>query len=529
MAGPWDSPPTAAEQKAAGVWDTPPTPDEIGGSRVESTLKSIQGAAKSAAKETPGVVDRAVGKAKGIADTIGEAAQSLGIEPEKLTASLLMGPAGPAFYTTFLAGKAVAESPTAINTIKDIVKDDAAAGLAMAAMGPAAIAIGPMAYRPAGQLIRDSRAIASGKKSADESVIEGNIKGGVDTAVNVAGAGLGAATRVPGAIARRIAGDKVMGALTQFAKNVAERHGPAEALQAAGGRAMGRMKELAGDLPMEIDNFIAYADTIRKKAESLTGATAAEKEVLKIADRVAERVGGEGGAPAISLSEADDLLRDFGDMAKSVKKSDEVAARVFTLAKKSVAGDLSAATGNKELAELATGLAQGRATYAKGKRAEELLELVTKSADPLSTEGHMSPRKFAVLNSGKNWEAVKQRFKGDPEGLEAWKSVVDAARVVAKKGNGWLPEYIRSPRLAEAMQNLMTSRNAVKMFSDPETAAAFKKLIDPRGSVADTEGALALIAQLSERVALADGEGQEDEPKARPEPAPYFAGNRGTR
>jgi hypothetical protein len=479
-------------------------------------LKSLSGtgggapAQAEAAPQEPGILDRAV---SAVRDHPSETLAAL-------TPAAVLSAAPAALANA--ASENLEKSPEAragvVDAVENAAKDTLASAPAMA-LGPVGILAGPTEQAVARKLVR-AHTPGEPDKSDAQAIKEGLVEGGIETAATLATMGLPALRRVPEAISSRLNKSKLIGALDGYLKQIVERNGPPAARKTVAGKMIEEGTKLAGDVPLPVSNVIKAAEDeiSRMSTKGVGGGGDIVKEL-----RAAREEIGEAGT--MTLGELQRAKSVWGQRVEDWA-NDPARQRLAKVMQQAYAKDLQAAMQNTVLGPAAQILSEGTATYGKAARDAKLQALITSSEDPTSVDKFINPRVFAAKNSGKNRAKVERLLADDPEALQAWRDGVDAAKVLSKKGTSWLPADLKSPKITEAVNNLMTSRNVVKIFSDPQSAAAFKRLLSPEASMAP-EAAMALIGQISTRISQAPSLGSDGAPPANNRAEPnYLAGTR---
>lgn len=458
------------------------------------------------------------------AGAIDERVQDIDVDPASLAtnaARVLMPGGSVAARLGAAAGVAGAKDPETVEAVKGMAKDELAGGLAMVAGGPATMLGGPLVERPIRKLIK-SQFPGEPETTVAQDVSAGLKEGATDLAIGGALAGAGAALRIPGAVLRRLDKSKLVNGLTKYVQELTTRGGDPRAIKSAAGKLMDTVIKEAGDTPVATDPFISLADDLAKSTQNPS-----TPRLDPIAEEIIEGANKLAAKGTMTIGEIQNGLAYWGRKVQSLK-GNKSAQHIAKQAKDALDGMLDKAVTDPALGKVADALRESRGAYAKGAKAEKLQRLVVGAEDSLSLDKAMSPGKFAVANSGKRREEIERLV--DPELLPEWRAVVDASKVLAKKGSGWVPEQFKSQKVADALNNLMTHRNVVKMFqADPETAKAAARLLAPPPDMT-ADAALALIAQVAARISRAGGDEPEAGPKQKPQPAKepplHFAGGK---
>jgi hypothetical protein len=308
-------------------------------------------------------------------------------------------------------------------------------------------------------------------------------------------AGIVAVRRIPGALRDRLDKSKVIGSLTKFVNGIIKKDGDPEVLRKAAGKLIDESVKEAGDMPVATDKFRALADEISKSSQNpyTSKLDPMSEEIVTAAERMAAK----GNT---TLGELNNGISYWGDKAATARKAkDLVGERMALRAKAAIEDQLAEATGNETLVAAAQKLRQGRSDYAFAKGRQGLQDVVAGASDSLSQDNSLlSPKAFANANSAKKMPDIARKFGDDAEGFKRWKMAANAARMLAQRGDSWLPPVF-PPAAQTAMRNFMTNRRAMLVFSDPEAHAAFMRLMSPGRSPAP-EKAAAMVGQLFARV-----------------------------
>jgi hypothetical protein len=476
------------------------------------------------APEDPGMGESAArgaaqGATLGFADELVGAAKAVAGAPRRLIEAAKAGPFGaPAgVVDDYRAERDIereknraAEEANPKSYLAGQVGGGVVGGVAAAALpGGAASTLGRAVASGAGY------GAAAGLGNSEADLTRGDVKGAVVDTIAGAGAGAGGGAAGYGvakiaeatrrAFSAALNDSKMVQSLGTYLKNITEKGGPPAARRAAAGRLMNEARKAAGDTPLEVDNFAQLAAKLREEAANpLAGGLSSEaKSIIDNVDAIAKRGaadgGGASGVPRVTLTEMDNALQSWSANVQAWK-NDPAKQRIAKMARDALSKDLDAAAGNTSLGEAARTLYGARTQYASAKRAEDLQGLLLKSEDAKSVDKLISPGKFAILNSGANRAKVERLLADDPEALEAWRMGVDAAKLMAKKGASWLPADLKSPKVSEAVNRLMTYRNVSKIFGSPERAKEFAKLMSPEIGK-NTKEALAIVGRLSASLA----------------------------
>lgn len=445
------------------------------------------------------------------------AAKALGVEPKGFAAAFA---GGPLALATYLGGRVGATAVDAVRNgaagvvdkyragrdtenVKNKAAQEANPGkyLAGQAFGGAASALAAapasvpgmigagIAYGGASELGNSSADLTRGEfKQAAKDTGKGMLVGG---ALGAGGAVLSRAAEALPGLTTRISKDKTIANLGKYLEGIIKRGGDPEAARKAAGQMMQKGIEAAGDVRVPVDKLDSLAEELAKLPANRRH---------KIVDDVIESSQrfSKGGA---TLGELDAELQHWTNTAKDLRVNDPTGARFALKAKDAIKQQIDAIS--PDLAGAADYLA-GRASYAEAKAAGSLLDKLRNAVDPLSEGGAaMSPRKFAALNSGKRKVEIEGWLAKDPEALKAWRMGAEAARVLAKKGDRWIPKAIRDqlpePAL-KAAENLLTSFDVTRAFTDPEIAKDVSRLVLPGRQLA-TEEAVNIISRLTTRLA----------------------------
>jgi hypothetical protein len=430
-------------------------------------------------------------------------------------APALLGPAGlvaPALaMTTGSTPGYIAEKgpPAAL----EMLKEDAARMPTRVMLGGMST---PLLEAPQGEVLR---AALNGKTSAPElgdAALEGAKKGAIETAVNAATAGVGwGIGKASDAIGRALSRSETIGQLSGYLNRITEVGGSPATRMKVAGKAFDEAEKLAGDVPIPVQQVIDTADAELSKATSkgTGGGLDTLKEVKAARDSI-----GDG---KMTLAEINNARKVWGQRVKDWA-NDKARQRIAKMMHGAYTDVLASATENTAIGPAAQTLRDGIADYGRAAADADLQSILLKSEDAKSVEKYVDPSKFARLNSGPNRAKVERLLAKDPARLEAWRAGVDAAKVLAQKpGASWLPSAASSPKVEQAMQNLMTSGNVAKIFSDTPASKIFQRLTSRSWG---PEAALGMISAISSRIADAPAPGATV--PATVEPGPDIAGLR---
>lgn len=475
------------------------------------------------------------GASAGFSDEIAGAAKAIGVDPKEFAAAISQGPVGIATYIGSKIGKSYGGDTGGARTEKYTAGRDAeraaneraqeanpmtylggqvVGGVAGAATGAPLTAVGSVVagagYGAAASLGESEADLTRGEfRQAAEDTGKGALVGGLaGGAGHLVSRGIEAAR----GLATRLSKDKMITNLGQYLDGIVRRGGDPKLVKQAAGKVMQTAIDQAGDTRVPMGKLGELAADMAKLPQNRRHKVV--DDVMESAERFRE-----GGA---TLGEMHAELKHWGQLAKDLGKSDPAGARFAKQAREALRSEIEAI--DPKIAGAADYLV-GRADYAKAAAADDVLAKLKNAVDPLSAGGEgLSPRKFAALNSGARKKEIEGWFAKDPEALEAWRMGAEAARVLAKRGERWIPKAIRDqlpePAL-RAADALMTSFDVTRAFTDPDTARDFARLVLP-GRPVQAEEALTIISRLSARMhdderAVATARGAI-EPGAEPRP-----------
>jgi hypothetical protein len=326
-------------------------------------------------------------------------------------------------------------------------------------------------------------------EKAAKDVGKGMLYGG---GLAVGGAAVGRTAEALRGITTRISKNKMVAALGKYLEGIVTRGGdPAEAKKAAG-MLMQKGIEAAGDAKIPTSKLTALRDDFAKLPANR------RNRIVDDAIDTAGRFEKEGA----TLAELDAELKHWGNLASDLRAADPTAARHALMVKKAIKEEIASLS--PDLAGAAEYLS-GRADYAKASAAGNALEKLRGAVDSMSKGGEaLDPKKFASLNSGSKKKQMEAWLSDDPEALRAWRMGAEAARVLARKGERWIPKVIRDqlpePAL-KAAENVMRSFDVTRVFTDPDLAKDFARAVLP-GRPIGTEAAVNLVSRLAARLSM---------------------------
>lgn len=329
--------------------------------------------------------------------------------------------------------------------------------------------------------------------------------GGTNFALGLAGAGVGALRRLPGSLRAAAKEEAMAEDLTKYLRKIGMRDGDPDELLKTAGAAIEQAKKAHGDVLIDAKAFLTNAKKHLDEASAPgTGGLSAADKMLKRAVKEIEAADGK-----ITLSALQNNMSKWGQRTRDwSKKKDK--QRIAKLALESFKDDLAegadslAAAPGGTAGEAAAALRSARSDYGKAARSREWLDLIVRSEDSLSDTQAVDPKKLAGLLSGKNRKSAEALFHDDPERLAALRLGGNVARAIAKRGSGWLPESMSSPKAKEAIDRLMVYNKVTQIFSSPELAKDFVNIAFPSRTM-KPEALLAAIGRLSARVGTDEG------------------------
>jgi hypothetical protein len=400
--------------------------------------------------------------------------------------------------------------------VPDIGKDlvaDTAAGLAL---GPAGLLGGPLAMAPARKVARQAIFGDVTEKTVPEQIKSGMGEGTMETGVGLLLGGIPGGRAVVGSVrselSARMSRSKMVDALSKQITRLVEKGGTVEAQKAAASRLFKEAEALGGPALNKPGAGIPI-----DPAQAVASKFAAEPEtrITKLATKEANIFEQRKGGARMSIRELQDHLAKWGDLASN--SSDKLERRQARMMLNAYRDSLTNAVDDpvikKSFGAAAEILGQARVKARKAFVAEDLRKVLFKAEDVTSIEKHISPGKFAQINSGPRREAIERLMRDDPEQLVGWRAVVDASKILARKGNRWLPKQLQealpSPAI-EAMRQMTKSKNVMKIFADAGLREEFMRIINPPKALGGAEKVGLMITQLAAKLG-------DDNPKIDPQ------------